>query len=336
MVDKKQQEATKLKLAQTTGVLLQYSHKINTGKQTAMSQRYQDHAKEVYRKFYEEMEAGLKQAEASGKPILVVNGEYHRDSDIEAIANLALADEAQDPALGIAYSHIAAIKAAEELAGKENIVISMELPPQTTEKILASGLLDLNNPPKNEDVPAAHALFHILREKYNFEETDTGFGYGTYSPHRYKAENQAIAAIPNEHPDAKIIVHIGGLAHLLTLSGYDPEYYAGQSEDLSTLKKEPPFNNQYGSVLMFNNCPTVCTNIGIIHENVRPLSAEFATSAANAIQIRAPGRMDEDDKVLDTIVARIEAAAANYRPAEEITPSPETTSQQALTTGKLF
>ncbi len=265
-----------------------------------MSQRYEDFAKQTYRTFYKNIEAALTDAQSEGKPLLVISGEEHNTSPEDA------------------YSHIAGITAAIELVGKENVIVSAEIPPEDLENFewhheYLWGALTIESPMNN-------GMRHALENDVTLVATDvarTGEeirGKNIFSAQRLNGEIEAISSIPDTSPDTKIIFHIGGTSHLFTLSGYRAEDQFADFEDLNTLPQDKPFEEKYGQVVLFNSWEAEEGE----HGNKTRILWDFATAHANAIQIKNPGLMDEEDKDYDTIVARIKTAAENYRPTQEV------------------
>lgn len=265
-----------------------------------MSQKYEDFAKETYRTFYENMEQGLAEAEESGKPLLVVSGEAHFSKDD-------------------AYSHIAGLAAAINLVGTDKVTLSLEIPPnlinwffQNAETTIDKAL-NINHPQLGR--PMTKSLAYAIDKNIDVERTDTNRqGVQTLEqllhPLRLDGEIVSIGQIPSENPDAKIVFHIGGAYHLFTLAGYQTHDRLNDYSQINQLPSIAPFQRDYAKVLMFNSAEPNC-------ENETTINCDFANAHANAIQIKNPGPMDRDDRDYNTIVARIEAAATNYRPITE-------------------
>lgn len=86
-----------------------------------MSEAYEDFATETYTKVRADMAQALEGA--NGLPILLVSGEAHGD---DSTLDKAIPDFLVEPAIAAAYTHLAAIKAAVDLVGAENVVLSLE------------------------------------------------------------------------------------------------------------------------------------------------------------------------------------------------------------------
>lgn len=267
------------------------------------------------------MEAALAEAQSEGKPLLVVSSEGHDHKDD-------------------AYSHIAGLAAAVELVGAENVQLSMELPPNIFERIgqhielRVDKTFNLNDPTVGS--PMTRALGYALGQEIDVHRTDTDRPWWLFPdpnqylhPFRTDGEIVSINQIPHENPNTKIVFHVGGAHHLFTLAGYQTHDRLNDYSIIDELPRGEPFGSAYGKVLMFNNSEQNC-------ENETTINCDFAAAHANAIQIRNPGEMDADDRSYHTIVARIEAAAENYRPAQENTAPEATSAASPQTTNKPF
>ena len=269
-----------------------------------MSSAYEQFAKDTYETVYNAAQKGL--SEAKGEPILIVSGEEHSDNILEKIINFVWTDdEDESPAHAAAYTHVAAIKAAEQLVGKYNMVVSVEQDPDLIKDMLSkmdAGMpLDFAMDPS----PTQIAFMYAYENGYTIVGTDAGYRSAIQraegdalkaidDPQRYAMENAALSDLADR---AKVVVHVGGAAHIKTLQGYLPTDDFSDPDNLPE-PVDNPFGDVYGRVIFFNSDEDQGRQTG---------STSFYRDPKNAIQIDAPGRMDDSDR--ENVGQRIEEAA---------------------------
>lgn len=272
-----------------------------------MSEAYENFAKETYETVYNAARQNL--SEAQTKPILMVSGEDHHDPLLETITNWWTDDEKEAPAHSAAYTHIAAIKAAEDLVGRGNVIISFEQDPKFMQDLLSNMNRGLIPDFALDPGPAQMALLYAYQNGFDIVGTDAGYKIvmeradgnaeeAVNDPQRYAMENAAISALAE---NARIVVHIGGAAHIMTLQGYLPDSDFSDPNNLPA-PADNPFDGVYGRVLYFNSDDEFTRESG---------ATAFYRDPQNAIQIDAPGQMDKSDH--REVGQRIDGASADMR-----------------------
>ncbi len=272
-----------------------------------LSENYEKFAQETYETVYNAVQQSL--ATAKNAPILMVSGEGHYDFLSEIITNMWTDDAEETPAHAAAYTHISAIRAAADLVGRENVVVSFEQDPKSIENILSN--LNRDRVPDFFLEPQASQLAFIYAYKNGFNIVGTDAGYRgaieradgnveeiIMDPQRYAMEHAAISA---QAGNARIVVHIGGAAHIKTLQGYPPDSDFSDPDNVPT-PVDNPFDSVYGCVVYFNNDDEF---------KKETEDTSFYRNPENAIQIDAPGKMDSRDR--KDVGKRIDDAAATMR-----------------------
>ena len=220
--------------------------------------------------------------------------------------------------MAAAYGHLAAINAAIRIAGKENVVISFERDPDVVEKIVGDAKKNYGSVEKyfgdnlDVDAPMGYAFRYAYNQglkivgsdkgdKAAIERNDGDLRAASEDKGRYMEEIVALKELAATHKP-HIVVHIGGVNHMATLAGFpfDKDPYKSDFEN--------PFKKTYGSpVFMFGG-----------DRNSKSPQAEYFKDSRHAIQVDAPGKMDDRD-LLD-IDLRVEAAADNISPKGIVPP----------------
>lgn len=284
-----------------------------------MSEAYENFARETYGTVYNTVRENI--AAANGAPLLVVSGEDHYDPLIEKVTNLWTDDAQESPAHAAAYTHIAAIRSAVELAGRQNVVVSFEQDPARLGDILANMDRGLIPDFVLDPGPGQQALLYAYDNGLTIVGTDAGYAGAleradgdrnelVMDPQRYAME---IAALSAQAENAKVVVHIGGAAHIMTLQGYPPDSDFSDP-DSAPARVDNPFEGVYGRTVFFNSDDELKREDGI---------TAFYRDPENAIQIDAPGQMDASDR--REVAERINQAAQEIResaPAPDAAPQP--------------
>lgn len=287
---------------------------------------------DVYKKFakdtYNIIEAAitLRRIENDGKPVLIISAQSPVDQLIEDTKNSikrhfkesSAADE--EPAMAGAYAHIGAIKAAEQLFGKSNVLVSFQHSPDEIKKILADSkdgkLGKTFEKFFSPDDPAGHAFRYAYENGYRITGSDTGKetaierakdkseAVAKLDETRYETERNAINMMGTVKTGA--VVHITSIHHLPLLTGM--QY--GESPDYQDMPPNP-YMDVYGFPLIINSDD---------HHN--PVYKSLAGPDSKILQIEAPGRMDESDKT--DIGKRIDEAAKTGIAPQPPSPSPPT------------
>lgn len=287
-----------------------------------MSEEYKQFARETYEKVYNEMKKSL---ELSGDtPLLVMSGEHHFDSYKEKNYYNAIApDSWQEPAAAAAYTHIAMIQAAIDLVGKENVVVSVEMDAflekffeadrayfnSEMEKFQNGASLDSLSQENRTKMEQGAARAQYFAKNTGVEIVGTDLENRNPDEQlRKDAEIEAIGKIALRTQNTpKIVLHIGGADHIPSLQGHKQKEI---EEDASALTKDPdknPFLGIFGDTLFFNSGRAAWFGDG----GQRSAADGYYTNPDNAVQIDAPGAMDESD--IREIEQRIQDAAREMR-----------------------
>ncbi|MGB4107614.1 MAG: hypothetical protein WBK55_07440 [Alphaproteobacteria bacterium] len=280
-----------------------------------MSEQYKEFAKETYTRI--ELAAADRRVGNDGKPVLIISAGSATDSVLEtgrsAFNDLFkkkadAAEEAakEEPAMASAYAHVAAIKAAEQLFDKKNVLVSFQCSPEDVKKILK----DTKDGKLGEtlgkvfpgDNPMAHAFRYAHENGYQIVGSDVGkesaieranknndIYKADRDEQRYETERNALNMMGTVKTGA--VVHITDMRHLPVLIGMkygeNPDY---QDNVLN------PYENVYGLPLIINS-----------DDRNSPNYKSYMKPESGLLQIDAPGRMDESDKT--DIGKRIDDAA---------------------------
>jgi hypothetical protein len=249
-----------------------------------------------------------------GKALLVVSGESHEDGTAEKWSNAFTRDSKEQPALAAAYTHIAAITAAVRLVGKENVIVSIEQYSKEMAEITRDLRMGLK--PKvelNDEKPMSRALLYASSLGLKIQGTDDGrvgairraegdLNKAIDDNSRYVEERRALNDLGRFGPNPpKIVVHIGGAAHIQMLQGYGPTQDVSQMSESARRAVHNPFEAVYGRPVFFNSGD---------QNSDGDITHKFISSAQNAIQRVAPGAMDAND--IKNIEERIKAADAAF------------------------
>jgi hypothetical protein len=267
-----------------------------------VSDTYEKFAKDTYATIYGAMSQHMRNN--PGKPMLVSSGESHYDTTSEKIFGTS------DPALAAAYSHMAAMLAAEKLVGKRFMVVTFEQPPGVIDDISRNLQLGKKLPEVLRNQPMARAIEFAVSRGYTVTGTDEGqtrainratqkeidtgnpdynkiLGRAADDNSRYVEERTALNNVMDTRPRPKIVVNVGGAAHIQTLSGFAPTTNVGQMSESRRSGVVNPFENTYGHPVFINSSDKTNTD--------NDITFKFINSAQNAIQNHAPGKMDAND-----------------------------------------
>ncbi len=289
-----------------------------------MSETYDQYARDVYATVFKNMKSALH--DAGKKSVLTVSGESHDDTFLEAwIINPFTPDDKEKPALAAAYAHVSAMTAAEKLVGKNNVIDSIEAMPERIKEVLEK----FRNGFKPEEIgldrglPTIYALYHAYEKGFKIVGTDSGSkkvrkmveDEGIFadknvdkevgSEERMGAERNEIGKLGSK---AKIVVHIGGAAHIPSLYGHKMSEDFTKADSPEATPHSNPMLKHYGRVVFFNSA-----------EKENDLAATFYTSTRNAIQFSAPGKMSAYDSVY--INEQVKAAAELFHDTQ-LSPAP--------------
>ena len=232
----------------------------------------------------------------------------------------------EEPALSAAYTHIAAIQSAVDLVGKENVVVSFEFDEPLIEKSLDVVYeIQLLREEGNLDsiyshaarlfnaFPTFHAMEFAKSQGLEIVGSDPGRGadFSSDSQERRDAEIVALGKLALQTEDTpKVVVHVGGSAHLVTLQGYPYNIDTSLFADKTQEDAVSPFEGIYGSQIFINSDQPVT--------DVYNRSAlAYMRNPDNAMQLDPPGKMDTSD--LTDIGSRVQDASREYQASETST-----------------
>lgn len=259
-------------------------------------------------------------SESVDLPMLVVSGEMHHDLPEQGFLDSFIPAGYEEPALAAAYSHIAAIQSAINLVGKENVVVSFEFNEPLLERSLSvvdeiqelRGQGNLGN--VNSEAgrifnafPAFHAMEFAKSQGLDIVGSDPGRGkdFSSDSQVRRDAEVDALGKLVLKVADTpKIVVHVGGEAHFVTLQGHPYNLDTSVYKDVTQENVISPFEGIYGSQIFINSDQPVIEAFGRD-------SAAYMRNPENAMQLDPPGKMDQNDLI--DIGTRIQEAANSLR-----------------------
>ncbi|MGN7438071.1 MAG: hypothetical protein ACTHOO_05435 [Alcanivorax sp.] len=277
-------------------------------------QVYQAFALSTYTTVRNALSEGLKES-TDGLPILVVIGEQHMDSQPELDANEYTPDDQEEPAVAAAFTEIGALEAAARLVGKENMALSIEIPPDRLPYYV--GRIRDNDgviPDSDMEHPFMHTLAYAINNNIEIIPTDPGLEYVIENEElREQMQRDAIAAIGVGDDAPRVVVHVGGHYHLSNFAGFSNQEIRDTLGQVTRDERESPFDGVYNDVLFFNTARDTdefIRSMGV-HLNATAIGeAYYSENPANAIQIDAPGAMSED--VQHNIGEMVRQAAADY------------------------
>lgn len=280
-----------------------------------MSEQYKKFAQKTYKTF----EDGIKNAVVQSKgSVLVIVTEQHRDTDLEMVVNTLSPPKDHEPAITAAYSHISALAAASKLAGRDKIALSVEMPADILSNFLKAIKENSGKVPERfMEFPTAHAIAYAQNKGIKIVPADPlGAAGPGINPEREEAMQESISAIVTGGSSPKVVVHIGGFAHLPMLQGHNPDDIISSKGQLKADPQKNPFRKSYEQTLYFNTHRLSAVEEATMRSNpennpdkgYEHFSGIYITKPENAVQIDAPGKAYHDD--ITNIAARVDAAAA--------------------------
>ena len=276
--------------------------------------KYQDFALHAYTTVRQNLSSALLNEE-DGLPILVVVGEQHSDIQPELDANEYTPDARQEPALAAAFTEIGALEAAARLVGKDNMALSIELPPHRlsfyVDRIKDGGGV-LND--FDRDFPFMHTLAFAVNNNIEIIPTDPGLEHRSDNEElREQMQRDAVSAIAASEDGPRVVVHVGGFHHLSNFAGYTNEEIRQTRGLVTKDDADSPFDGVYGDVLFFNTTRDTPEYLRSMSGHLSPATigeANYSQNPENATQIDAPGAMC--DEVQRNIGEMVRQAAADY------------------------
>ena len=287
-----------------------------------MSEAYADFATQIYSSMQQEIAEAA--AHSGDLPILVVSGYEHIDGRLEKTLNYFTTDAEEEPAMASAYTHIAAMQASADLVGSQNVLVSFEFDQDKLDSRVDMVLRAINNPSLSlenvleeaglEERPVYYAMEYALEQGYEVVASDPWHDSpSTTDPKRFSGEIDALSSQATRYDNRpEIVVHIGGSSHFGTLQGHNIEDLKSEGGELNRMQAINPFEQIYGQTLFFNNFQPGPGDALFRFAN---RAAEYARNPENAIQVHAPGQMDEADK--DLISERISEASSQLNRGAE-------------------
>lgn len=221
-------------------------------------------------------------------PIFVGSFETHNDDRWAQAEHALTSDLEESPATAGAVTHIAALQAAVDLVGKENVVLDVEL----NDKVLN----DFKKSPSVSD-PAAQTMWHVVKYaldqgiKINTSDVLNGSPKALIDQDRFDAELTSVQLQALRTRDApRIVVHVGGAAHMGNFQGFQLSELQSDGSSLDRTQRVSPLEGIYGAQIFLH---TPSTRAGELRQNPW---ADYADNPANATQIDSPGRMSEKDR----------------------------------------
>lgn len=276
-------------------------------------------------------------------PVLVVSGERHFEENLHKFASNLIPDKYEEPPLAATYTHIASIQAAVDIAGRENVVVSVELSDRELERIeqeieykidVRNDILEMLGAPEPSqrifldsvtEWPIYEAVRFAVENGLEIVATDKLKGISLDQEH-FDAEIEELGKIAlNTSDPPRFVVHIGGAAHIGTLQGHSIDALARNGSELTREDALSPFNGIYGEQVYINTAQN--TLVDEMELAIREIFGdhqycEYSMKKENAIQIDPPGHITEDDVRLapERIIKISEQYDANRQPADQ-TPS---------------
>ena len=218
-----------------------------------MTSKYEDYTKGIYKTIREDI-ADAKQ-EGGSKPAFLFSGEAHEDSPQEEkmYADKNFPDEAVNPAIAGACAHIAAMKAAIDEYGKENVTAAFEMDQETLDTVIEQ-IEQMGG-----DYPAIEAIKFAIENGLDIKGFDPKFQEYQDNPtakERLDAQVDFFQKYALETGNSdKIIVAIGGSAHIGYLHGHTPEDLGKNGNNLNATPGALPieFEGMYGKMLFYNS-----------------------------------------------------------------------------------
>jgi hypothetical protein len=254
-----------------------------------MSEEYGDYptfAGDTYRAARTQI--GLALTQSPDLPVFVGSFETHNDDRLVRAKDAFTSDLNESPAMAAAVTHIAALQAAVDLVGKENVVLDVEL----NEKLLN----DFKKSPSVSD-PATETMWHVVKYaldhgiKINASDILNGSPKALIDQDRFDAELTSVQLQALRTRDApRIVVHVGGAAHMGNFQGFQLSELQSDGSSLDRTQRVSPLEGIYGAQIFLH---TPSTRAGEWRQNPW---GDYADNPANATQIDSPGRMSETDR----------------------------------------
>ncbi|MCB1593220.1 MAG: hypothetical protein KDI90_12295 [Alphaproteobacteria bacterium] len=263
---------------------------------------YPRFARETYRTAHREIGQAINGA--GGLPVLVFSGEMHEDTAIDRALSHVIPDGYQNPSAAAVYTHLSAIQAAADLAGKDRVVVSIEYDEENVALLKEHALqlaYDFHAPPYLQ----AAAIAYL--NGYELVASDPNRSAGMDSPLRYEGEIDALGrqALRTDPRAPSVVVHMGGAAHIGVLQGFTMENLENDGLNLQRSQARDPFAGIYGRSVFFNTAQDTPTTFLVKAVDMSP---HYSMNPANAIQIDPPGRMVNPDE-LENAISNIQAAS---------------------------
>lgn len=260
----------------------------------SMTQEYGDYrafADTTYRAARDQIGRALTQS--PDMPVFVGSFETHVDTDSVRFFDAFRGDLDEAPSMAAAVTHIAALQAAVDLAGKENVVLDVELDSATLNNFIQNRLnrtsMGLSYDPGVE--PMFHVISYALDHGIKINPSDVLHNApgAIEAQARYDAELESVrlqALYIHDRP--RIVVHVGGAGHLGNFQGFEQSDLLSEGASLDRSQKSSPLAGFYGAEV-FLHTPNS-------NDLSRDRRGDYASDPANALQIDSPGRMSQADR----------------------------------------
>lgn len=260
-----------------------------------MSQEHGDYrafAETTYKGAREEIRQAM--TESPDLPVFVGSFETHTDTGYVDVRNAFRNDLDESPAMAAAVTHIAALQAAVDLAGKGNVVLDVEL----SDKLLKE-FINSRNSRTSQGLPydpGVQPIWHVVSYaldhgiKINPSDVLHDAPDAVEGQTRYEAELESVglqALYTSGAP--RVLVHVGGAGHLGNFQGFSQSELLSDGADLNRNLRAQPLEGIYGAEVYLH---TPNSGDGSFDRRV-----EYASDPANATQIDSPGRMSETDRM---------------------------------------
>ncbi|MDH5723660.1 MAG: hypothetical protein OEY94_10115 [Alphaproteobacteria bacterium] len=272
-----------------------------------MSEAYEKFARDTYNKVYDTINQSLKKVD--GLPILVVSASDLLDYQKEVAWDYFTSDEHEEPALAGAYTHIAAIQAAVDLVGKDNVIVHF-IGDQEQMNSNYKRIDRREREGRDATYPIDETIKFINQKGYKIQ-VDSEASPNSISDIDSDRLVNNYGKLANVVPAApKIVVSIVPSVVLSFLQGYTQEDMIGnKGAELSRNAEKNPFEGVYKDSVFFNTARY--TRVRFAEPETTWKS--YAIKSENAFQVDAPGQMDKTDmnKISERIMNASNAVISN-------------------------
>jgi len=282
-------------------------------------EEYREFAKSNYLRMRGDIEQALEAARAAGddRPVLMVVGEMQEPFLLSGLFNWAVPDKHENPPRAAAYSFLAAVKVAEELAGRGNVILSFELDPDIKGY---NGQMSNVSMDSHSGIISFKGLLagHLQRKGYRVSYDDMEYNVGEESQDRFKAqiaEINRVGAHSRHKPD--IVLRYGSAKYFGLLQGHRYKSFFDYGGALTKESAVNPFREKFAQSLFYNAAFGGFARLG---SRLQPGTGEaisYFTNPKNAVQLGSPPGAFPKGHDMEDIMQDVQDASKEYAIAQK-------------------